>query len=370
MQEEKKMPGFQAEKPKEKETPHYVPDKEGHRRRRRHALRILIVCLLILLAIGLVVALPYLTSGAEKEQIVRIPHDATGRQLRDTLNTYFSPGYTNKVMRLLGVGDDEPMGRSGAFLVTEGMAPFRAARLLKSGAQHPVKLTINGFRKVDDLTRRIANRLEIDTIALRAALFNKEMLEKHGLDSLSSIALFLEATYDVYWDASPEQVIATFERNYDRIWNEQRQKKAQQLGLTPAEIMTLCSIVDEETLTKEEKGTIGRLYLNRIQQGMKLQADPTVRYALGDFTIRRVLSKHTAYDSPYNTYQYAGLPPGPIRTSSVETIDYVLDSKPNNYLYMCAKEDFSGSHNFAADYNTHLENARRYQNELNRRGIK
>ena len=134
--------------------------------------------------------------------------------------------------------------------------------------------------------------------------------------------------------------------------------------------MIICSIVDEESNAKSEKGTIGRLYINRLKKGMKLQADPTVRFALNDFTIRRVTRNHLTVDSPYNTYQVEGLPPGPIRTTSVETIDAVLNSQPNDYLYMCAKEDFSGTHNFAADYATHQENARRYQNALNERGIK
>lgn len=365
MQEEKKTT---AGKPAD--SAHYVPDADGSRRRRRHVWRILIICAAIIAAIVLAVGLPYVADGADKEQLVRIPHGADGKQLRDSLNTYFSPTYTNKVMTLMKLSDSDKVGRSGAFLITKGMSPLRAARLLGHGAQHPVKLTINGFRHVDELTRRVAMKLETDTTALRKALFDKEMLRKYDLDSLQSIALFIEATYEVYWDASPEEVIATFARNYAKVWNDKRRAKAKELGVTPSEMMTICSMVDEETLNKSEKGPIGRIYLNRLKKGMRLQSCPSARYAVGDFSIRRLTNEHTQFESPYNTYLHDGLPPGPIRTSSVATIDTILNSAPNDYLYMCAKEDFSGTHNFASDYETHMANARRYQNELNKKGIK
>ncbi|MDE5675491.1 MAG: endolytic transglycosylase MltG, partial [Muribaculaceae bacterium] len=151
---------------------------------------------------------------------------------------------------------------------------------------------------------------------------------------------------------------------------EERIQKAKDLGLTPAQLMTIASIVDEETNKLDEKDEIGRLYINRYLKGMKLQADPTVKYAVGDFSLRRILNTHLKTSSPYNTYLNTGLPPGPIRTTSVATIDQILNSKPSDAIYMCAKEDFSGYHNFAATYKEHLANAKRYQAALNRRGIK
>ena len=158
--------------------------------------------------------------------------------------------------------------------------------------------------------------------------------------------------------------------NYRKVWNTSRMDKAKQLGLSPSDIMIIASIVDEETAKEEDKGKIGRLYINRIKKGMKLQADPTVKYAVGDFSLRRIRGEHLKKESPFNTYLHTGLPPAPIKTTSVATIDSILNSKPNDYLYMCAKDDFSGYHAFASTYQDHLKNARADQRALNKRGIK
>ena len=165
-------------------------------------------------------------------------------------------------------------------------------------------------------------------------------------------------------------MIQHFDNYYKQFWNDERKAKATALGLTPDEVVILASIVEEETAKRDERGKVGRLYLNRLQKNMRLQADPTVKYAIGDFSIKRITEKMCAFDSPYNTYRVAGLPPGPIRLVEKHTIDAILDSKPHNYIYMCAKSDFSGYHDFAADYATHIANAKRYQAELNKRNIK
>lgn len=156
----------------------------------------------------------------------------------------------------------------------------------------------------------------------------------------------------------------------DRFWTDDRREKARKLGLTPVEVATLASIVEEESAKPDEYPAIARLYMNRLKKGMLLQADPTVKYATGNFALRRITGEHLRTPSPYNTYLHPGLPPGPLRTPSKSTIDRVLSAPAHTYLYMCAKEDFSGYHNFASDYATHTANARRYQKELNRRGIK
>ena len=159
-------------------------------------------------------------------------------------------------------------------------------------------------------------------------------------------------------------------REYNNYWNQKRISKAQAIGLTPLQVSTLASIVDEETANNAEKPVVAGLYINRLKKGMLLQADPTVKFALQDFTLKRILLKHLSIDSPYNTYKYAGLPPGPIRIPSVQGLESVLNYARHNYLYMCAKEDFSGTHNFAVTHSQHIVNAKLYQRELNRRKIK
>ncbi|MDE6683040.1 MAG: endolytic transglycosylase MltG, partial [Muribaculaceae bacterium] len=242
-------------------------------------------------------------------------------------------------------------------------------RRLTHGAQTPVKITINGFRSLDNLTSRISAKLDFPADSLRKILADPEVMSPYGLTPDQALALFVDDTYELYWTASPEDVVKKIGANYLSLWNDKRRNRATILGLSPAQVMTICSIVDEETNAESEKGTIGRLYINRLNRGMKLQADPTVRFALDDFSIRRVKGEHLKADSPYNTYRYPGLPPGPIRTTGKTTIDLVLDSPANDYIFMCAKEDFSGTHNFASNYAEHQENARKYQKALDARGI-
>ncbi len=242
-------------------------------------------------------------------------------------------------------------------------------RRLTGGPQHPLTLTINGFRQRPLMQERVAARFDFSTDSLSGVMADASVMDRYGLTPEQSMALFFNDSYDFYWNASPASVVEKVGAHYLDVWNSGRKAKAEALGLSPAEVMTIASIVDEETNALEEKGTIGRLYVNRLRTGMPLQADPTVRFALGDFSIRRVTSAMTRTPHPYNTYVNKGLPPGPIRTTSVQTIDAILDSAPHDYLYMCAKADFSGRHAFAKTYAEHQVNARRYKRELDRRGI-
>jgi UPF0755 protein len=177
-------------------------------------------------------------------------------------------------------------------------------------------------------------------------------------------------TYEVYWNTSIENLMSRLKKEHDKFWNNSRQEKASAIGLTPNEVCTLASIIDEETSNNPEKPMIARMYLNRLAKGMALQADPTIKFALKDFALKRIYHNMLNTDSPYNTYRYAGLPPGPIKVASVAGIDAVLNAAKHNYLYMCAKEDFSGTHNFASTYSEHLRNAAKYSKALNERGIK
>ena len=177
-------------------------------------------------------------------------------------------------------------------------------------------------------------------------------------------------TYEVYWNSTPKGLLNKLNGYYTQFWTAERTSKANKLGLSPDEVQILASIVEEETAKVDEYGKVARLYLNRLERNMPLQADPTVKYAIGDFSIRRITHAMLKTVSPYNTYQNIGLPPGPIRIVTKRTVDAVLNAPQHDYLYMCAREDFSGYHNFTASYTRHLANARRYQMELNRRGIK
>lgn len=306
---------------------------------------------------------------APSSALIKIPVNGTSIQLKDSISKYLGDEYAAKVTRLVKLRGTDLNTRHGAYMVEAGWSPLMAMRCLTGGVQHPLTMTINGFRQRQVLQEKVAAKFDFTADSIAKVMSDSAIMDKYGLTPEQSLALFLNDSYDFYWNVSPEEVVRKVGDHYLDVWNQQRRDKAAALGLTPAEIMTLASIVDEETNAKEEKGTIGRLYINRLKIGMPLQADPTVRYAGGDFSVKRITSKMTKIDHPYNTYKNKGLPPGPIRTTSVETIDAILDSTPNDFIYMCAKEDFSGRHNFAKTYAEHEANARRYKRELDRRGI-
>lgn len=196
------------------------------------------------------------------------------------------------------------------------------------------------------------------------------VLQPLGFNREGYPAAFLPDSYEFYWSDPATKVVSKLVDVRNQFWTDERRQKAKTLGLTPVEVATVASIIEEETAKKDEKPKVARLYLNRIAKGMPLQADPTVKFAVGDFSLRRIKGEHLKADSPYNTYRSRGLPPGPIRIPERTAIDDVLNAPVHPYLYMCAKEDFSGYHNFAEDYATHMANARRYQSALNARGIK
>lgn len=318
--------------------------------------------------VGLSVWMWLFSGKAPSSAVVRIPAGASKEQLRDSIWKYLGEPYAKKVSRLVGLRGTDLSTRHGAYLLEAGMSPLDAARRLTSGPQEPQTITINGFRLLPVLEEKVAARFDFPKDSLAAVLSDPEVVREYGLTPEQAMALFINDSYQFYWNASPAEVVGKIGSHYNDVWTPQRSAKAEALGLKPVDVMILASIVDEESNKLDEKGTIGRLYVNRLKSGMKLQADPTVRYAGGDFTVKRVKNPNSI-DSPYNTYIHPGLPPGPIRTTSVETIDAILDSKPHDYLYMCAKEDFSGYHNFAATYAEHQANARRYKRELDRRGI-
>ena len=260
--------------------------------------------------------------------------------------------------------------RTGRYLMEPGMTHLQLYRNLRNGMQEPLNLTIPTSRSMTLLAKSLSQHLMIDSATIAAALCDSNICARYGYTKATIPALFVPDTYEVYWNMTIEGLLDRMAKENAHFWNKERLKKAEECGLTREEVVTLASIVDEETANDSEKPMIAGLYMNRLRMGMPLQADPTVRFAVGDFTLHRILHTHLLTESPYNTYLYAGLPPGPIRIASQAGIDAVLGYTRHHYIYMCAKEDFSGTHNFAATYDEHIRNARRYTKALNKRGIK
>lgn len=259
--------------------------------------------------------------------------------------------------------------RPGHYLLKDGMNNNELVNMLRAGLQTPVKLTFNNVRTKEELAGKVANIIEADSLALRNALLDSALLAKYDFTPATVPAMIIPNTYEIWWNTDADEFLERMYREYHKFWNETRLGKAQQAGMTPVEVATLASIVDEETIKGDEKPTVAGLYINRLDKGIRLQADPTIKHVLGDFTINRVLSNDLLIDSPYNTYMYRGLPPGPIRFPSVSGIEAVLNHKDHNYLYMCAKDDFSGYHNFAKTLRQHNINAAKYRRALSKRRI-
>lgn len=260
--------------------------------------------------------------------------------------------------------------RTGCYAIEPGEDVFTCVRRMANGMQTPVRLTVPEVRTVKDMVSRLSSQLMISAEDIEKELSDADFIAGLGYTEESLPCMFVPNTYEIYWNVSARKLLERMDKERRALWNADRMAKADAIGMTPEEVTTLASIVESETSYGPEKPTVAGLYMHRLEVGMPLQSDPTVIFAIGDFSIRRVLAEQLRYDSPYNTYKYVGLPPGPIRISSIQGIDAVLNHDHNTYLYMCAKEDFSGSHNFTSSYAEHLQNARRYQQALNQRGIK
>ena len=260
--------------------------------------------------------------------------------------------------------------KTGRYEIRSGMSYLEVVRMLRNGQQTPIQLTFNNIRLKTDLAERIGEQMMFSPNDLLNLLNNSSVAASYNLDTATIITLFIPNTYEIYWNMPANKFLERMKKEYDRFWNEERLRKAQALHLSPVEISILASIVEEETAARQEYPVVAGLYLNRLKKGMLLQADPTVKFAAGDVSLRRILNVHLQIDSPYNTYQHAGLPPGPIRIPSISVIDGVLNYSEHNYLYMCAKEDFSGTHNFAVNLAEHNRNAQRYHAALRRLNIR
>ena len=342
----------------------------------RHRKRVITVCVIMMAVLALAGIgfaawrLTCSTYGGSGDVRIYIPAEASPEAVRDTLVTRLGDSYGNRVYRLWRWrthNDDKPSAY-GSYVIRPGDKVWTVSNSLYKRRQTPVRVTVNDVRLMSQLAERVGARmafgaedfmLAADTVLPAAGFARAELFP----------AAFVPDTYEFYWTDSPDKVIRALVDSRNKFWTDERRAKAKAMGLSPAEVATVASIVEEETRDSKDRGMVARLYLNRIAKGMKLQADPTVKFAAGNFAARRIKGDMLSTVSAYNTYRVEGLPPGPIRIPERATMDIVLNAPQHNYIFMCASPKFDGTHNYAVDYATHRKNAAAYQAELNRRGI-
>ena len=308
-------------------------------------------------------------SSAKEEIMVRVDRDDNCDSIQAKLERVASPRQMLGFRILFGVVGMKKV-RPGCYIAGGGISTLALFRNIRGGRQTPVKLTIPNVRTLGDLAARLSLQLELDSAQLASAFSDEALCQELGYDTTTIGCMFIPNTYEVFWNISAKDLMARLHKESNAFWTSKRKAEAKAAGLTPNEVIIMASIVDQETANLEEKPMVAGMYLNRLHQGMKLQADPTVKFALKQFALKRILHEHLSVDSPYNTYRHEGLPPGPIAIPALSSIEAVLHFAHHDYIYMCAKEDFSGTHNFAKTYEEHLANARKYAEALNERGIK
>ena len=296
----------------------------------------------------------YIPSGSDFEDVQRIIYNER------FINDPVAFGMLAKFMKY------DQQVKPGKYLINTNSSNVDVIRKLRSGDQEPVRITFNNARLFSDVADKISANIELSAEEFLNYVSADRTVEKYKFNKENFKCMFIPNTYEVYWTVSCEKLIDRLHLEYKKFWNADRINKAQKLELTPIEVSILASIVQAEVSHHEESPIVAGLYLNRLQRKMPLQADPTLIYATGDFTIKRVLNIHKAINSPYNTYKFVGLPPGPINFPSIISIDAVLNYAKHNYIYMCAKEDFSGYHNFSSNLRQHNIYAQKYQQALNK----
>ena len=260
--------------------------------------------------------------------------------------------------------------KAGHYRLTEDMSTVAVVRAVKLGLQTPVRVTINNARIPAHLAAKLAGQIAADSARIADALYDPQLAAEVGFDSVTLFSMFIPDTYEFWWTVTPDNLVRRMRREYDAYWTPERDARRARSGLSRLQVMTLASIVWEETRAVDEMPRIAGVYINRLRKGIPLQADPTVKYAMQDFKLRRILKKHLKYPSPYNTYVTKGLPPSPIAMPAKEAIEAVLDFEEHDYIFFCARPEFDGHHNFARTYAEHLANARAYSRELDKRKIK
>jgi len=296
----------------------------------------------------------------------------TGSDFEDLTDTLRSTGVLRSERNFIITSRLKSYGRSvkpGSYMIEPGMSNNNIVNILRSGRQTPVNVTFNNIRTLDELAGKIGGQIEADSASLSDFLADENNYSAEGFDRRTVISVFIPDTYQLYWSVDAKGFYRRMLKEYMAFWGSDRIAAAEALGLTPVEVSVLASIIDEEASRSDEKPRIAGLYLNRLRLGIPLQADPTVKFAVNDFTLRRILNKHLEVDSPYNTYKFKGLPPGPIRCPSRSGLEAVLNAEKHEYLYMVAKFDSSGYHHFSRTLSEHNKYAAAYRRELNRRKI-
>lgn len=300
----------------------------------------------------------------QEDKILVINKNETFKSLQNKLykdNYVQDPVSFSFLARLM---DYDKAIKPGRFMILKNMTNLQAIRMLRVADQVPVNITFNNVRLKENIGEKITRNIELRQEEFDSALARFIENNAHGFNKNTVISMFIPNTYEVYYNVDGPQLLERMHEEYQKFWNEDRKQKAQEIGLSPLEVSTLASIVQAESIKKDESERIAGLYMNRLKKGIALQADPTLVFASGDFTLKRVLNKHKEIDSPYNTYLNKGLPPGPINMPTIHSINAVLNYEKHNLLYMCAKEDFSGYHNFASNIRDHINNAKKYQRQL------
>lgn len=330
---------------------------------------VILICGLLIVSFSFYIYQIFLTPNilidkGDKEVELLIPHGATIETVRDSLkkkdmvHNHMSFFF---LTRLLGYNEKV---RPGRYVIKPKSANLQVIRKLKRGEQDPIKLTFNNIRLKNELSVALGDRLEFSKEEFDSLMNDTSLVNLYGFDTTTIMAMFIPNTYEVYWNTSAKKLFDRMHEEYKKFWNEERMQKAKDLNLLPIQVSILASIVEAETQKNVEKARIAGVYLNRLKVGMPLQADPTVKFAVGDFAIKRILEGHTKIDSPYNTYMYTGLPPGPINLPSVVSIDAVLNAEKHNFIYFCASPINPGFHDFAVTYNEHVNNANKYRKYL------
>ncbi len=346
------------------------------RKKKKNSFKILGIIFALLSAIGLIVAW-FAYSAIFKPNVhietefthVCIP---TGSTFDDVKSILLEQGVIVNEQTFLWLAQKKNYPnrvRPGRYRIYNNMCNNELINLLRSGVQDPVRVTFNNIRVREQLAGVISASIEADSLSILNLLNKNEVMQKYGLNKETAKLLFIPNTYEFYWNTSAEQLLERMHREYNNFWNKSRRQQAEKIGMTPVEVAIMASIVRQETNKRDEMPRIAGVYVNRIKRNIPLQADPTIVFAVGDFSINRVLNRHLAIDSPYNTYKYAGLPPGPISLPEPFVIDAVLNYEQHEYVFFCARDDFSGYHAFAKTYQDHLRNARRYHQALNQRQI-